>query len=320
MVEPIVRIEPPKKEDTMSFNPMANLMNMDNDKLATDIKYTEEPSTGKKRGRPAKVIKATTEDDLARDAKTPMNSNMPYYSTYSIPTHILTQTAMQIEDLAQHIKHDLDLVRSAKTMRNKYNYVTELSSTLGALYSNKISIAREMANTLTNSHRLELSKHKELQSAANEENDEKRIMDYFNAFMNAPMGNMPVAARQMSPQMVNTPEMGVPIMNTPEGDISIADDSGFNNYMTNMTPEQNQMLQSANPFVETVVVYDQSTQGKWFEVIDTRTGQQVPNMPLPADFVLGGCVVDVRNGTARNASLNKTYKLKLVGTRMADEF
>lgn len=307
-----------QKEALKNFNPMGELMKMDSKELSVPTEYT---TAAEKKTR-KRAVKAVDPNDLNKEpAKTPLNSDKTYYSTYDIPRNVLTQTAVQIEELAQTVRKDLEDVRHARTLKGKYDYISNMTSTLGSLYSNKISIAREMANTITNAHRLELSKHKELAIDSNAESDEKRVMDSFNAFMNAPMGAIPQAMRNVHPAAINTPEMGIPVYNDPTTGMVTADgDSGFDAYVQNMTPEQNAMLNSSNPFVETVVVYDQSNQNKWFEVIDTRTGQQVPNMPIPADFILGGCVVDIRNGIARNASINKTYKLKLVGSRAADEF
>ena len=307
-----------QKEALKNFNPMGELMKMDSKELSVPTEYTQ-ASDKKPRKR---AVKAVDPNDLNKEpVKTPLNSDVSYYSTYDIPRNVLTQTAVQIEELAQTVRKDLEDVRHARTLKGKYDYISNMTSTLGSLYSNKISIAREMANTISKAHQLELSKHKELAIDSNADSDEKRIMDNFNAFMNAPMGAIPQAMRNVHPASINTPEMGIPVFNDPTTGMVTADgDSGFDAYVQNMTPEQNAMLNSSNPFVETVVVYDQSNQNKWFEVIDTRTGQQVPNMPIPADFILGGCVVDIRNGIARNASINKTYKLKLVGSRAADEF
>ena len=306
-----------QKDALKNFNPMGELMKMDSKELSVPTEYTQEKKPARK-----KAVKAVDPNDLNKEpAKTPLNSDKTYFSTYDIPRNVLTQTAVQIEELAQTVRKDLEDVRHARTLKGKYDYISNMTSTLGSLYSNKISIAREMGNIISKAHQLELSKHKELAIDSNADSDEKRIMDSFNAFMNAPMGAIPQAMRNVHPATINTPEMGVPVFNDPTTGMVTADgDSGFEAYVQNMTPEQNAMLNSSNPFVETVVVYDQSNQNKWFEVIDTRTGQQVPNMPIPADFILGGCVVDIRNGIARNASINKTYKLKLVGSRAADEF
>lgn len=272
-----------------------------------------------KRGRPKKTVTAKTESDIAKDVKTPMNSNMPYFTTYTVPTQILTHTAMEIDELSAKLKNDLDMVRASKSMRKKYDYITTLSGNLGQLYANKISVARELASEITNSHRLELNKHKELSSVVNED-DDKKLADMFNAFLNAPMGAFPTANKSVPAQFLNMPSGGIPI-SAVDGTLNVMDDeAGFNNYMNNLSPAQQSMMMSANPNIETVLVYDQTSHNKWFEVIDTRTGESIPNAEVPAQFILDGCVVDIRNGIARNTQLNKTYKLKLVGTRLADEF
>lgn len=314
----------PESEVNEELKKGLSILNMDKLTKATEnqpsIFNVEIPEESKpKRGRPKKTVTANTESDIAKDVKTPMNSNMPYFTTYSVPTQILTHTAMEIDELSSKIKQDLDLVRASKSMRKKYDYITTLSGNLGQLYANKISVARELANEITNSHRLELNKHKELSATVNED-DDKRIADMFNAFVNAPMGMMPVANRTTPAQFLNMPTDGIPV-SAVDGNLAIMDDeAGYNHFMNNLTPAQQSMMRTANPNIETVLVYDQTTHAKWFEVIDTRTGATIPNAELPAQFVLDGCIVDVRNGIARNSQLNKTYKLKLVGTRLADEF
>lgn len=309
------------------FNPMGNLMKMNKSEFATPTLFTTpipDPDSNSNSSKSKKVITVNTDKKLERDVKTPLNSNMPYFSTYNVPTQLLTQTAMQLEDLSNTIKSDLSAIRAAKTMRNKYGYITDLTSSLGMLYGNKISVAREIESIITNSHRLELNKHKEINSG-DTESDEKRLMDYFNAFMNTPMGSIPqnmMPARSIPPQALNSMNpSAVPIVNTPNGLSSVNEnDPGYQSYISNMSSAQNSMLQSANPNIETVLVYDQTNHTKWFEVIDITTGAQIPNVDIPADFIRDGCIPDIRNGVARNAKLNKTYKLKLVGTRMSDEF
>ena len=142
--------------------------------------------------------------------------------------------------------------------------------------------------------------------------------------LNTPVGTVSNGAINMSiPSSYINSNVGTPIITAANGQNysdNSSEDTGFKNYMNNLTPEQNSMMQETNPYIETVLVYNQSDQNKWFEVIDTRTGQPVPNMPIPNDFVKDGCNVDIRHGIARNASLNQTYKLKLVGVRGDDEF
>lgn len=157
-----------QKAALKNFNPMGELMKMDSKELSVPTEYTQEKKPARK-----KAVKAVDPNDLNKEpAKTPLNSDKTYFSTYDIPRNVLTQTAVQIEELAQTVRKDLEDVRHARTLKGKYDYISNMTSTLGSLYSNKISIAREMANTITNAHRLELSKHKELAIDSNADSDE----------------------------------------------------------------------------------------------------------------------------------------------------
>lgn len=280
----------------------------------------------KKRGRPKKEVTGETIVlDTDKKEKNPLNSNMSYSKTYEIPKQLLAQSMMQIDDMIIKVNDDINKVRALKFSKNKYDYLNSLYTASNSLISNRISIAREMSNIQTNVNRYELAKHKEL-SAIDAESDDKRLMDLYNAYVNAPIGSLPQAISSqrfnMPPQNVNLPQNAVPVVTDMNSGIinSSGEEIGYDNFMKNLTPEQNAMINESNPYVQTVLVYDQSSQNKWFEVIDTRTGNQIPNMPLPPDFIKDGCVIDIKNGIARNSSLNQTYKLKLVGTRMFDEF
>ncbi len=316
-----------KDNDFSSYGALGQLMknsseNPSINKVEFPNMYNINMEDKPKRGRPKKVIKEGTEKELSKSVKTPLNSDMPYFSTYNIPLQVLTQSAMQIDSLTNNVQEDLQAVRNAKTMRSKYQYISLLSGALSGLINNKIAIAKEMSNLITNSHKLDLAKHKEF-NLANDQDDDKKIMDYFSALMNSPTGNLPMGVMPVAPQNINTTNpSGVPIGIADNGSAAVIndEDAGYNSYLAHLTPQQNAMLQSTNPNVETVMVYDQKNHNKWFEVIDTVTGEQVPNMEIPPDFVRDGCNIDIRNGIARNAQLNRTYKLKLVGPRIADEF
>lgn len=301
----IVNDKPEKEEkfDASNYGGIGTLMKNPPPKINPYLIAIDDDKP--KRGRPKKIVSQSTESQINKQIQTPLNSDMPYFKTYTVPTQILTQTVMQIEDLTKKIEDDLAMVRRAPNMRGKYTYICNLSDTLGNLYSNKIQAAREIANGITNSHKLELAKVKELK-VGEQESDEKRLMDYFNAFMHTPMASVPMAARPVPPEALNS-------LN-PNSPSSISgDDSGYNQFLSNLSPEENAILQEGNPHIQTILVYDQSTNNKWFEIIDDRTGEPVPNMPLPPEFIAKGCTIDINNGVARNADINKTYKLKLVG-------
>ena len=72
--------------------------------------------------------------------------------------------------------------------------------------------------------------------------------------------------------------------------------------------------------IKTVVVYNAGTGARYFDVIDTRTGQSVPNVAKPDDFLLDNMTINVRSGTARNSDANLDFGLIVVGNRGMNDF
>lgn len=317
-------IKPEKEENSFMSNFSKAITTVNTNPIQID--NTEQQP--KRRGRPPKkqVADTGTFVPAERKERTPLNSNMSYDNTYNLSKQMLGQVTMQIDDMLSRINEDIDMVRSARTLRNKYNNLSDLYSTAGSLIGNRIAIAREIANIQTNVNKYELAKYKE-QNASENDSDEKRLMDMYNAFINAPMGSYGAQAQSqigMNPAVLNGPMNGIDINTNADGGVFIPangnEDLEHAAFMRNLTPEQNAIINERNPNIQTVLVYDQTTQNRWFEVIDVTTGLPVPNMPVPSDFIKDKCTIDIRNGLARNADLNQTFKLKLVGNRAMDEF
>ena len=93
----------------------------------------------------------------------------------------------------------------------------------------------------------------------------------------------------------------------------------FQNYKENLTPIQRKMILDKDPNIKTVVVYNQTTGEKYFDVINVQTGQSVPGVQRPAEFLLDNMRVDARNGIASNSNINKSFPLVIIGTSAADE-
>lgn len=273
-----------------------------------------------RRGRPPKKDKEIAPSN--RKVTTPLNSDMAYIETYAQPIGMLNDSMNQISFMEQQVLGDINSIRSSKTLKNKYTYLANLTAAYTGLVSTKISAARELKSIYSDANNFELKKQQQLK-IDERDSDDKIISDMYAKMLNTPVGTVGNGTINMSiPSSYINSNIGTPIITAASGQnfIDNSEDTGYNNYMNNLTPEQNSMMQESNPYIETVLVYNQSDQNKWFEVIDTRTGQPVPNMPIPNDFVKDGCNIDIRHGIARNASLNQTYKLKLVGIRGDDEF
>ena len=280
----------------------------------------------KRRGRPPKkenaMVKAA-EIYRTENANNPINSNMSYEDTYKPTVQVLTNTVGQIDMMSNRIMQDLDMVRNLRDKR-KWEFVSMLSGTATGLIGNKISALREINSTISKAHDLELRRAKELKFGVDDGNDDKKIMDLYNAYINTPIGTVagasPIPYAGVSQADITAAGMmggGMPINSEQQ---IVPQDPGYNAYMNSLSPEQNAMFYEDNPYIETIVVYDNETQEKHFEVIDNRTGQMVPNVPVPTQTVLDGVVVDIRRGMARNAQINQNYKLRVIGQRAMNEY
>lgn len=313
----IIMVEDEKKDNSSDIDlSFSRFVDYEND---SSNSYEQEPQ--KHRGRPKKENIELANTVKTKKEKTPLNSDVTYQSTYGATTALLAQSISQIDDLNSKIAQDLEAVRNSRQLKRKYDYICELSGTMTGLVGNKINAIREMNNTITNSHKLELSKTKELK--LNEQvDDDKRIMDLYNAYINAPVGSMQQAMMQSSPYAgVTAEQLNSPIIRADTQSTPIADsDPGFTEYLNNLSPQQNAMLQENNPNIQTVLAYNQSTQERLFKVINIQTGEDIPNMPIPSDEIKNKLQIDIKNGCARSVELNTTYPLQLYGNRLINEY
>lgn len=304
-------------DDIMDFSKLLSDIKPKSDIDIDELKDNTETEENKpKRGRPKKA--QVIEGPSIRN-KNPLNSDMAYAETYQTPANMVANTIGQLEQLGSQIHDDLQAVRNSRTLKNKYLYITNLSGSLTGILSSKISAIKELRGMITDANNFELKKMNQLK-INEKDSDDKIIMDMYNAYLNAPVGNLGSRSIANTPASYINSNNGIPI--STQNGISYAEqsDSGYAQYMNSLTPEQKSMVSEKNPYIETVLVYNQSDQSKWFEVIDTRTGLPVEGIPVPPDFVRDGCSVNVRAGIARNSALNQTFKLKIVGVAQSNEF
>lgn len=276
----------------------------------------------KKRGRPPKT--KTMSDGGVMIVANPeqqelsmIQSNTPYLQSYGETNMLLRGSIGEIDRLNSIVVGQLDAVVDSKTLRKKYDYVSELSSTSSNLISTKIRTISEMNKIITDSHNLDIRRMKELNmSKMNEEaNDDKRMMDMYSAFINTPVGSYGMAGPQFpSMQDMTMPSGMMRAVDIGSPSMAAASDPGYEQWRQNMSPETARMImEKNNPNVQTVVVYDQTTNNKYFDAVDRTTGQSVPGYPLPDPYLLADTYPNVNNGTARNSNIDAVYPLILTG-------
>lgn len=238
-----------------------------------------------------------------------VESNEPYIDSYNETNAMLRSSIGQIDQLSGEIKSELDSIRTSKTLKKKYEYIAELTSTSGTLLGTKITAIREMNKVISDCHNLEIKRIKDLKIGADEADDDKKIMDLYNAFINMPMSaGTPTGIIPSASEIT----LGVNGM-TPQVAASDVYDNGYQNYINNMTPEQNRMRMENNPNMQTIVIFNPETGERQFDVIDRTTGQSIPNMAKPDPFLFEDINIDVRNGVARNTALDVVYPLVIIG-------
>lgn len=270
----------------------------------------------RERSSNAGVITDTLDGDNTSSRElTMLESNEPYENKYQETTNMLRSAIADIDVCMGEVHDDIQVIRSSKTMKSKYNYLSLMHGAMNGLIGNKITAARELNNTISKCADLELKRYKEVKAvaAASEQDDNKHIQDMYQAFISTPVGNRGSA---LGPTVA---EMSVPSANIVGNMIGSADQQ-YANYMANLTPAQNMMLLESNPNIKQVVVYNQETGARYFDVIDMSTGESVPNVEKHDSMFLEDVTINLRDRIATNTNLGETYPLVIVGQPILNEY
>lgn len=282
----------------------------------TSFPYMDDTTQTKpKRGRPKKK---DTEDIIYADSDRKLSateSNVPYEEKYKETNNVLKGAIFQLDQGIEEINADINYIRSSKTLKRKYDYLGVLQGTKGSYINTKITAARELNNTITKCNELELKRVKELH-LADKVDDDKAILDTYNAFINTPVGTNYSALGPTTTQMTINDSGSI----IPATIASSNVDMGYQNYLNNPTSIQHMMQLESNPNVQQVVVYNQATGAKSFEIMDMSTGEVLQNVEKNDVMFLEDTTIDVRNRIAKNINLNETYPLIIVGSKNFDEY
>ena len=266
-------------------------------------------STMNKPKRKSKKKTANTTDKIVKaeeDNKGELpfyQTNEPYKNAYVETDNLLRSAVCQIDELQAMASEQLVSIKNSRTLKKKYDYITDLTSTISNLVNTKVSAIREMNKTITDCNNLELKRVKDLKlNQAGEENDDKSIMDMYNAFISTPLN------QQIAPGITD-----LSFLNGSTGliraDIGADPMTGQAMQQEPMNSAQNMMRLEKNPDIKTVVVYDATTGNRFFDVINVKTGESIPNVEKPDPMFLEDTVIDERNRIARNTNLDMTYDL-----------
>lgn len=231
-----------------------------------------------------------------------IQENIPYATAYQETNQQLDEAINQLNVLGGDIMLQLQAIAASKTLKNKFGYINDMTETCTSIISAKISAIKEKNKTINDINHLELSRLKELKSKANEEDDNTRIANMYDAFVNTPIniGRNPLAPAMQDLMLADSvfPQQAI---GSTSADQAMWEQS--------LDPAQNRMVLEAKGAIETVVMYDNATGNRWYEVVDKASGQPVPNVEKPDPTNIYELDINIRGGFAKDSMRNTVYRL-----------
>ena len=243
---------------------------------------------------------------VAQTSMSYLQENIPYASAYAETNKQLDDAIMQLDILGTEIVTELQYVRGSKTLKGKYGYINDMTATATSIISTKLAAIKEKNKTIGDVNKFELDRQKQLKSTMAEEDDNTRISNLYNAFINTPVGAGPGV---LAPPMQDIIAGGMGIVPDVTR-MSIGNDQAA--WEQGLNPAENRMLLEAKGTIETVVVYDEGTGNRWFEVLDKVTRQPIPNVEKPDPSYIYDLDINIRGGFAKDSNRSTTYPLIVV--------
>ena len=283
----------------------------------------QEPKRTKKKSSSSKnkdfEISMVDGDNKSDRPLNDFESNTPYMEKYKETNAILRSAIQQLDYGLSELQMDAEKIRTSNN-RKKYDYLALIHGNMGSYLGNKISAARELNNTITKCNDLECKRYKELKMLDANKDDTKEIMDTYQAFVSMPVssmgnyGNIGPSTLDMTLNsgMVNGIDIG---MNG-----AVQANSGYDNYVRNMTPQQKRMALETNPDVQEVIVYNRDTGARYFEVMNVRTGEVIPNVDKTDMMLMDEFELDLTNNIARSVNMNISMPIITIGGGTINEY
>lgn len=238
--------------------------------------------------------------------------NEPYSKKYEETTNLLKTAIVQLDNNLMDMQTDIQQVRSSRTLKRKFDYLSMIQGNMGQFINTKVTALREINNTITKCNELELRRIKDLRLAENEKNDDKTIMDMYNAFISTPTSTGYQLGPSLQDITTSAPNIMPANMSGP--------DAGYQNYLNNLTPSQVLMMYEDDPDVQQVVMYDESTGARWFEIMNLRTNEVIKGADKHDQMFMEDTDLDLNNGIARNINLGESFPIIRVGKSIVNTY
>ena len=273
------------------------------EKVEGEIVEVPKKKTNRKK-QTAIVVGASTE--LAPSGPSQLNflqSDISYMEAYKDTNEQLDSVINDLNMLGASTMDELIKLKASKTIKNKFAYMSSLTENATGIINAKLTAIKEKNKVINDANSMDLRRMKELKLDASKEDDNTRIANMYDAFINTPIGT---GMNVLGPSVQDMTLAGGSTLER----LSIGNDQ--TQWEQGLDPVQNRMLMEAKGVVETVVMFDESTGNRWFEVVDKVTRQPVPNIEKPDSTYIYDLDINRMGGYAKDGNRNITYPLVLV--------
>ena len=244
---------------------------------------------------------------MAQTSMSYIQENIPYANAYNETNQQLNDVIAELTMLERDILGDIQMVRANKTLKSKYMVLGNMTENAVGVINAKLSAIKEKNKTINDVNNLEIRRIKELKMQTSEEDDNVKIANLYNAFVNTPVG--------MGPGMLGPSVQDVMLSGAGQdltyGSIGSSSD---NNWEGNLDPAQRRMLLEARGQIETVVVYDEATGNRHYAVVDKQTRQPMQGIETPDQNSVYDLDINVRGGVAKDPNRNVIYPLMVINS------
>lgn len=297
------------KKETLGFNAESFVNNDGQDKkelIVSSPTDVVETKPKKKKSESSSQAKMDVNTYTPQTSMSYIQDNIPYQIAYRETNQQLDESIMQLNAIGGELMSDLQMVRASKTLKNKYNIINDMTENTVGVINAKIAAIKEKNNTIGKVNDLEIRRVKELKIQASQEDDNTRIANLYNAFVNTPIGAGPAV---LGPAIQDTMLVGG--ANNMQR-VSIGDDQAA--WEQSLNPAERRMTLEAKGVIDTVVVYDEATGNRFYQVVDKNTRQPVPNVETPDASDIYNLDINVRGGFAKDSNRNAIYPLVVVNS------
>lgn len=314
--------------DEKTHRPKFTVSDSKSNTITVDIESDaeiKERKRKKKEGRASSLPRALDKSDSSTGIVVSNESNNSVSGevvdstiyTYGETTNLLHETLGQIDAINGELVQEFNAVRRNRTMKNKYNVLIGISENIGSMLNNRLSAIKEINNCISKSNEMDYKKYKDREAMQATMNDDKYISDIYQAFLQNPAAqptnyNLP----EYNPNAYGSGIVRANIVTDNSG----TQDIGYLNYIAGLTPEQNLMRYEKDPDVKQVVVYDPNTGNRFFQVMNTRTGEVIPNVPVYGEDIMADTVLNTNTGIAKNINLNETFPIVTINGSVASQY